>query len=149
MVEGEGFAKEDGLQRIIRKDKPLSADTWFDIADEHPEFFRRNGDRQNVALLIRSYSVIKGLGTDTFREPLSITETQKMIDAAISLHDKEIARSQKYSYLVPVLTTLLGALLTLGTQYVTSRTGKSSDKELIMKIDSVQRVMQNIENKIQ
>ena len=87
-IDKYSFRTIENLEKAIRG-LPSSAKTWLEIAEKHPEFFRPNGENTSIALLIRSYLPTK---EDDSREPLTINETQKLIEVAISLHEKEIER---------------------------------------------------------
>jgi len=110
-IDKHAFRTIGNLQDAIRG-LPSSAKTWLEIAHQHPEFFRPNGGETSIALLIRSYLPIN---EDNTREPLSIEETQKLIDVAISMYEKEIEQSQKHSHLFPLIVAgiaLFGVIFT-------------------------------------
>src|ERR1700748_783214 len=78
-VGKSSFKKISGLSNALRGE-PRSAGKWEDIASDHSEFFRFNGKKDNIALLMRSYFETD---EDGHRESLSVEETQKLIDTAI------------------------------------------------------------------
>ncbi len=117
---------------------PLSAKTWLEIADKHPEFFRPNGDRTSIALLIRSYLP---QGENGRREPLSIPETQKLIEVAMNLQEKDIQRRQRNTHLYSLIIAfmaLTGAIFgPVYTQYRAVNTDKKIDS-LISNVKQIQ-----------
>ncbi len=110
------FRKLDSIKVALRGD-PESLHTWQDIAYAHPEFFRPNGTEDYIALLMRSY---RPENHNNERDPLSIPETQKLIDVAISLHEKEIERMQRNSHRVPIIVAIITLLGVTLSAYITS-----------------------------
>ena len=139
-IDKHSFRTIDNLEKAIRG-IPSSAKTWLQIAEMHPEFFRPNGDKTLIALLIRSYLPTQ---EDDSREPLTIEETQKLIEVAISLHEKEIQRHQSNSHIFPLIIAvivLLGGLFTpIYNHYVSLNTDK--------KLDSISISIKKIEAKL-
>ena len=106
---------EQGLQKQLT-DKPTSeATTWIDIAKNHREFFRvrpadKENTEQNVALIWRH--ALSKEKTDESNS-LSPESTAKLLEIAVSMHDREITRSQRFAYLVPIAVAILGGLGTI------------------------------------
>jgi hypothetical protein len=114
-IQGGAFVNEEGLFRAIRS-KPKTTDKWFDIADEFPEFFRRNGKQNYIALLVRSYFEIDQTKGSESRPALTVGETQNLINTVISLHDKELARFQKNAFKIPIrVAWISGCILFLAS----------------------------------
>lgn len=109
------FRKEKGLL-VALNGSPFSGKDWFDVAKDHPEFFRINQSEESLVLLFR-LSNRKEPGTDNYI-PLTIDQTQKLIDQAILLHDKEIARLQKNSFLIPLYIVVITSITTLITLFI-------------------------------
>lgn len=95
---------EDGLTTTLRG-KPTSKDapTWINLAEAHREFFRVYSG--NVALISRHVLAKEGDGK---RPPLTSNETTKLLELAISLHDRETSRRDRWK---PWLISLLAALI--------------------------------------
>jgi len=125
------FHSEDGIKNALRGN-PLSAASWEEIARDHPEFFRPQGAGTMFALLIRSYFE---KDDNEIRVELTVEQTQKLIDVAIALHDKEIQRRQMYSFRYPLWIALLALAGTVSVPIVTARLHKDNDK-IIDRIDS-------------
>jgi len=123
------FRKLDSIKVALRGD-PESLKTWQDIAYAHPEFFRPNGTEDHIALLMRSY---RPENHDNERDPLSIPETQKLIDVAISLHEKEIERMQRNSHRIPIIVAIITALGISISAYITNL----SNAEVKQKIENL------------
>jgi hypothetical protein len=102
------FRKNDGLEKTLNG-KPRSGKEWFDIAKEHPEFFKLNTDTNSITLLVRFLNR-KPNGQKFDYPALSSIETQKLVDQAIVLHDKQISRFQ---LLIPVYLAILALIVNL------------------------------------
>jgi hypothetical protein len=92
--------------------RPLSATSWKDLASQHPEFFRSNKEDTSIALTMRSYNPI---GEENSREPLGISETQKLVDVAITLYEKQMQSKLQYSTWFPLIGAVIGALAVIAT----------------------------------
>lgn len=102
------FRKNEGLD-VTLNGKPNSGKEWFEIAKEHPEFFKLNSDTNSITLLLRFLKRVK-VGEEYQYPKLSVEETQSLIDQAITLHDKQIARFQ---LLIPIYLALLALVINL------------------------------------
>lgn len=101
---------ETGLTDTLQG-KPKSSGTWVSLAQNHREFFRVNTDPQKhsrVSLISRYVLAKDERGK---RPPLSAEETAKLLELAISLHDRETTRKDRWK---PWLISLLAAFM-LGT----------------------------------
>jgi hypothetical protein len=106
---------EDGLTTALRG-KPTSKDapTWISLAEAHREFFRVYSG--NVSLISRH---VLAKEDDGKSPPLSSDETAKLLELAISLHDREAVRRDRWKpWLIPIITALLLGLFTLGAALV-------------------------------
>jgi hypothetical protein len=139
-IDKYSFRTIENLEKAIRG-LPSSAKTWLEIAEKHPEFFRPNGENTSIALLIRSYLPTK---EDDSREPLTINETQKLIEAAISLHEKEIERFQRNSHIFPLIIAVIALLGVMFTPVYNHYVSLNTDK----KIDSISKSIKHIEKKL-
>lgn len=127
------FRKDDGLEKTLNG-KPKSAKNWSEIAKEHPEFFKFNVAGDSIVLLFRS--LVKPDSNDR-RPPLTIDQTQKIIDQAISLHDKQIARLQKNNFLIPLFTAVIASLTTGFVAYFTLKNSNDSVTKIDKKVDHI------------
>ncbi|MDB5125963.1 hypothetical protein [Mucilaginibacter sp.] len=143
-VDVHAFRTISNLNDALRG-KPQSSENWEDIANKHPEFFRFNGKRDCIALLIRSYFAedLKG-----HRQVLSVIETQKLIDTAISLHDKEILLKQKNGYLYSFIGSLIVAVIAVSGVIFSTVYSNRSNNIVLQKIDSLNTKIQRIEHKM-
>lgn len=139
-IDKYSFRNIQNLEAAIRG-KPLSATSWLEIANIHPEFFRLNGDNTSIALLLRSYLPTK---EDDSREPLSITETQNLIEVAISLHDKEIELFQRNSHFFPLIVAMIALLGVIFTSIFSHYFSNDTNG----KLDSINQSIKQIEIKI-
>lgn len=111
--------------------KPLSAESWHRVFEEHPEFFRIKGADKKASLMWRrSYEKIfdtragKELTSDQIadldkdekkqflsRAPVTASQVETLIHAAIELHTRAIAQRQEMRWWIPVLTAFLGVII--------------------------------------
>lgn len=134
------FRSVEKLETALRS-KPKSVAEWAAIAEDHPEFFRFNGKRTSIALLIRSYFVED---ENKQREPLKVAETQKLIDVAITLHDKELARGQRFGYWFPLIVAFISLAGLVGTTIYNTQQAKIPKQQY----DTLVMKLEQIENKI-
>jgi hypothetical protein len=102
----------DDLQRY-----PRSAESWTQLAEGHPEFFRVRAlnargkkDDYRVSLIARA-AVPKG--DEGHREPLSSDLLGKFLDIAISLHDRDKARTDQWKDLLPIAGAIVAGLFAI------------------------------------
>lgn len=147
-VDRRCFRTLNGVNQATRS-SPLSADNWFAVAALHPEFFRFNDAGDTVALLIRSYFPEEvDENNEKGRKTLSVSETQKLMDTAISLHDKEILLSQKNNYRWTVFTSLAVAIIAVcGSIFTTVYNGNANAK-LGIKVDVLTESMKDLAVKL-
>ncbi|HAR42148.1 MAG TPA: hypothetical protein DCS07_05890 [Bdellovibrionales bacterium] len=108
----------DGLKAQLRRD-PLTASTWTDIGQQHPELFRvleaekHSSGQKTVALIARF--VQEGILPDNANEPpksspLSPDQTNNLINLAIQLHDREVQRRDRWkTVIVPMVVAIIAA----------------------------------------
>lgn len=123
---------------------PKSAEAWTNIAEEHPEFFKFNKDKTSIVLLLR-YLNSEDENGDSYRA-LDIDQTQKLIDQAISLHDKQIARYQRNNFIIPLIAAVITALVTITVSTITYYSSKSNNKEILNKLDNINLRLNKIDN---
>ena len=63
-----------------------SADSWTDVAAEHPEFFRVAGKSEDAIMLVSQY---------ISREKPTDVMLAKLMDIAVTTHDREVERFQR------------------------------------------------------
>ena len=105
---------EDGLKKQLTEKPTSNADSWIDIATNHREFFRvRPADDENpenVALIWRHALSKEKTDESNSLEPES---TAKLLEIAVSMHDRELTRSQRFAYLVPLAGAVLSGLVAI------------------------------------
>lgn len=138
------FRKSDGLDGTLNG-KPKSAKDWFEIAKEHPEFFKFNAEGNAIVLLLRFLNRETENGQEKY-SPLTIDQAQKLIDQAILLHDKQIVRFQRNSFLVPILTAIITALSTGLISYYTLKSSNISIKRVETKVEELNNNLKSIQN---
>jgi len=121
------FRTETGLQKALNG-APKSAGVWFELASEHPEFFKFNQGMSTVVLLMRFLNQPEA--DEESYEPLNIDQTQKLIDQAIALHDKQIARYQRNNFMIPLWSSTIAAIVTIVVAILTFSSNASLKDKL-------------------
>ncbi|WP_298307969.1 hypothetical protein [Flavobacterium sp.] len=146
-VDKHSFRSEEGLTGIHR-DNPKSANNWLELAQEHPEFFRFNKEKTSIILLIRFLQKVDVLDGE-LREPLSVDQTQKLVDQAIELHDKQLARYQRDSSKNAIVAAVIAAISTIIVGLITLYSTTNSNKELKNDLEILKKKLNEIEVKIE
>ena len=104
---------ENGLKGELQR-IPMTADSWTDFAKSHPEFFRvrteDEGDFEAHRISMVARAVMPKRPGDNKREPLPSDIVGKLLDIAITLHDREIARRDAWKTFVPVAAAIIAGL---------------------------------------
>ncbi len=102
---------EVGLQSEL-KAKPNSEISWVALAKNHPEFFRV---RQSAGMIDRVSLVARYVLPHTtenkkkIRPLLEPATVNKLMEIAITLHDRQVARSEKWKTIIPMIVALIAA----------------------------------------
>ena len=89
---------------------PLSADSWTDVAREHPEFFRvYPTDGCAVSLIARHVGPMVGAR----RQVLPADFARQLMDMALEIHDRQVKRDEKWTVYLPVIASSLAAGIAL------------------------------------
>lgn len=103
--------------------KPLSGNSWIQIASEHPELFRvrPESDRKKRAALVSRY-VLEYEEHEGHprgkRPPLDPNLVIKLIDIAIELHDRQLQRKEKWKILIPMLVAVIAAIAAIISAFI-------------------------------
>ena len=101
---------ESGLCDELKR-KPESAETWTELATEHPEFFRVRGRGEHQVSLIARHVTPRG-GQDDRRSPLEPEVMGKLLTLALDLHDRQRMRADRWTAYVPIVVPICAALIT-------------------------------------
>jgi alpha-ketoglutarate-dependent taurine dioxygenase len=108
-LDEDAHRSETGLRTELQT-APRSAATWTDLATEHPEFFRVTPEGEHrVSLLARhvtkrvndKHPVLEGGHVDS------------LLRAAIEMHDRQVRRSERWTYLVPIWVALVAGMFSV------------------------------------
>ena len=89
---------------------PKSAETWTDVASDHPEFFRVRDDGSNRVSLISRHVVPRN--QKGIKPPLEPEMVGKLLTVALDLHDRQMVRAQYWKAYVPIAVPIFVAILT-------------------------------------
>lgn len=144
-VDKQNFRKEEGLTGTLR-DTPKSGDSWLEIAKDHPEFFRFGKDKLSIVLLIR-FILMKDVEDGELRPPLSVDQTQKLVDQAISLHDKQLARYQRNSFKTAIWAAYIAAAATLIAGVISYAIAIHSNQDFKTDIEIIKSKLETMEKR--
>jgi len=82
------YRTENALRNEL-KVEPISADSWVEVAQNHPEFFRVSGESKNVSLVARHVSK-----SEDGNHKLEVPFVQMLMQTAVSMHDLQYRRKQ-------------------------------------------------------
>jgi hypothetical protein len=105
-LDPKAHRTEDGVKHELQR-QPGSdgADTWTSLARAHPEFFRVNPrDEYPISLIARHVHPVK---EDDKREALTADFVGNLLRSAVDIHDRQVRRSERWSYLVPIWGALI------------------------------------------
>jgi len=106
---------ENGLREDLQRD-PMTAAEWTQIAKQHPEFFRvreeDEGDLQAHRVSMIARAALPKKENDK-RDPLGSDLVGKLLDIAISLHDRETSRKDRWKSLLPIAVAIVAGLFTI------------------------------------
>lgn len=104
---------EKGLKAELQR-VPMTATSWTDLAKRHAEFFRvrteDEGDLEAHRISMVARAVMPKRPGDNKRDPLPSDIVGKLLDIAITLHDREIARRDAWKTFVPVAAAIIAGL---------------------------------------
>jgi hypothetical protein len=146
------FLSEKGCHDSLRRTPLFGKDeTWLNLASQHPEFFRFNGEKNFIALTLRSYFPDELINVEKLKRPLTIDETQKVIESALRLYDNEISRKRRFTVWGPAVAAITVAFVSLLSSIYTNF-GPNNPNDIVKKLDSVsahidtlQRVLSNMQ----
>jgi hypothetical protein len=110
---------EQYLKQQLRGIPTSGPPTWMSLAGSHREFFRvRPPDEQHkegdVALIWRhALQVEENDLQEGKRPPLSPESIAKLLEIAVSLHDRDVTRRQRLHYLIPIATAIIAGLFSI------------------------------------
>jgi len=105
-LDEDAHRSEQGLHTELQA-SPRSAETWTNLAADHPEFFRvMPGGDHRVSLLSRHVTKrVEG------KHPvLEGAHVHGLLRAAIEMHDRQVRRSERWTYLIPIWAALVVAV---------------------------------------
>ena len=132
-MDEHAHRSESGLTDELQG-KPKSGNNinWEDIANDHPEFFRVKSSGEHKVSLVSRHVLPKKNGV---RE-LPIEFTHKLLETAIQLHDKQVQRSERWKYWIPIYAVLITGFVTIFVAFYkpTEKTETDVKKEKTEKI---------------
>ena len=106
-LDEHAHRSDEGLQNELQGG-PKSGDSWTTIASLHPEFFRVRPEG-SVSLLARHVLPKDDLGVRRLPSDFA----GQLIATAVDLHDRQVKRSERWTYLVPIWVALITGIFVL------------------------------------
>jgi hypothetical protein len=102
--------------------KPKSANSWNELAIEHPEFFRviviKDDDEETATPKISLISRhVKLSNEERLTDTLSPDLAKKFFETAIQLHDIQKERSRKYLTWLPLLVAIIPTIFSIWANF--------------------------------
>lgn len=115
---------ESGIAHELAQ-KPISGNSWIQIASEHPELFRvrPESDRTKRTSLISRYVLEyeehsnHPKGKRPRLDPNLVT---KLIDTAIELHDRQLQRKERWKVIIPMIVAIIAALAAIVSAFISN-----------------------------
>jgi hypothetical protein len=113
---------ENGLRSSLQR-SPKSASSWTSVAQAHPELFRVREqddgdlDAHRVSLVARA---VMPKRADNKRDQLPSDLIGKLLDMTITLHDREIARRERWKSLLPLAVAIITGLFAVAAGVFTA-----------------------------
>jgi hypothetical protein len=104
---------EEGLCSDLQG-APRSANAWTAIAELHPEFFRVKKEKSISPVSLVARHVLPK--DDQGVRQLPSEFVGQLIEAAVNLHDRQVRRDERWTYLVPIwvaLITVVGGIIAI------------------------------------
>lgn len=108
-LDEHAHRSEEGLQEELQG-APKSASSWTSLAEMHPEFFRVRREGTHRVSLIGRHVLPKN---DQGVRQLSPEFAGQLIAAAVDLHDRQVRRSERWTYLVPIWVVLIAGVFSV------------------------------------
>lgn len=120
-LDKDSHRSESGLKDELRG-APRSVDSWAQLAEAHPEFFRVAEDAKFGISLVARHVLSRD---DTGYRPLPADYASKLLQLAVDLHDRAIRRSQYWHVWIPLIVALTAGVFTLFGIWLKSTLGGS------------------------
>jgi hypothetical protein len=126
-LDPHAYRSEPGLEEELQR-LPQSADTWTTVARDHPEFFRVRKEGEHKVSLVARHVLPKN---EQGQRELPADFAGQLIKAAVDLHDRQLQRSERWQFLVPVLVVLVGGVIALSSDFIKSSLNERREKKYI------------------
>ena len=90
--------------------KPVSTETWTQVAQEHPEFFRVRLDEDLGISLVARHVLPKNEDGKYVMPPEFVG---RLLNTAIEIYDRQVKLAERWTYLIPIYVALVGGLITI------------------------------------
>ncbi len=96
---------------------PRSLKTWYEVARMHPEFFRAN-EKSKFGIVLVARHVLPKNEEGLRRFDPNFVGT--LLQTAIDMHDRQVRRTEKWVYLVPIWVALVAGIAALIIELIKS-----------------------------
>ena len=120
-LDEHAHRSEEGLQSELQG-PPKSGLSWTEIARAHAEFFRVRPEGEHAVSLIARHVLPKN---DRGIRQLPSDFAGQLISTAVDLHDRQVKRSERWTYLVPIWVALITGIFVLATVLIKAAFGQN------------------------
>ena len=106
---------EDGITKELQG-RPVSAGSWYEIGQEHREFFRVDPDAKSGLSLVARYVLTDVASGERPRIEPAFVST--LLQTAITLHEKETNAADKWKAFMPLWSALAAGALALAGAWI-------------------------------
>lgn len=106
-VDGRANRTESGIATAL-KQKPMSANSWTELASEHGELFRVGPNSAFPISLVLRYA---NNTSDNSSPPCSEDQLSRLMALATDIHDRAVTRSHRWHIFVPVVASASAAII--------------------------------------
>lgn len=110
-LDPDTHRSENGLTTELQS-APRSAATWTELAADHPEFFRVSPAGQHRVSLVARHVTDR---VDGKHPVLGGGHVESLLRAAIDMHDRQVRRDERWTYLIPLWVALLAGIFSVAT----------------------------------
>lgn len=118
---GADGEEADGGLRHELKAIPSSAQTWLQVAKDHPEFFRVDESKTYPISLICRHT--HKTSPELKNKPFDNSIVHRLMELAIELHDREVRRSLGWTFYTPIWVAAISGVILIFKAFIEASGG--------------------------